>query len=195
MGITVGAALLAGGLSSRMGRSKSDLLLEGRTFAERISAELTGFSERLVSTGSRRVSVPGFLPVPDLHPGCGPIAGLEAVLSRCSSDAMLVVPCDLPLFKAELGYFLAEQLAEAYDAAVPATRDGRLHPTCSVYRKSCLPMIRQQLAAGDLRLYGLLDRLQVRIVPLEKTAFADELLTNVNTPQVYAALKQKLERG
>lgn len=195
MSITAGAALLAGGRSSRMGQDKAELLLEGRTFTERIAAELGGFPERLLSTGSRALSVPGFLPVPDLHPGCGPLAGLEAVLSRCRSDALLVVPCDLPLFTAELGHFLAGQLAEPYDAVIPAARDGRLHPACGVYRKSCLAAVERQLAAGELRLYSLLDRLRVLQVPLEGTAFEDGLLANINTPQAYAALKEKLKAG
>ena len=195
MSITIGAALLAGGLSSRMGQSKAELLLEGRTFTERIAAELGGYPERLLSTGSRAISVPGFLPVPDLHPGCGPVAGLEAVLSRCRSDALLVVPCDLPLFRAELGHFLAGQLTGQYDAVIPTTRDGRLHPTCGVYCKSCLLAVEQNLAAGNFRLHGLLDKLRVRRVPLEGTEFDDGLLTNVNTPQAYTALQQKLREG
>ncbi len=179
----IGAALLSGGQSRRMGRDKSRLLLDGQPFQTRIAAQLDGFPELLLSVGSTLREEPGFRPIPDIFPSCGPLGGLHALLAACRSDALLIVSCDLPLFQRELGLFLAAQLTEAYSAVVPVTWDGRIHPLCGVYRKTLLPEIESRLRAGNRRMVSLLEAVPTRYVPLEGTPFPDRWLTNVNTPQ------------
>ena len=62
----IGAALLSGGQSRRMGRDKSRLLLDGQPFQTRIAAQLDGFPELLLSVGSTLREEPGFRPIPDI---------------------------------------------------------------------------------------------------------------------------------
>ena len=47
--MTIGAVILAGGKSSRMGCSKADLLLDGNSFLDKIAEELSEFPELLIS--------------------------------------------------------------------------------------------------------------------------------------------------
>lgn len=180
----IGAALLAGGQSRRMGRDKAQLLLDGQSFQARVAAQLSGFPERLLSIapGDPR-ELPGFRPVPDIFPGCGPLGGLHALLTACRSDALLALSCDLPLFRRELALFLIQQLTDSHAAVVPVTRDGRAHPLCAVYRKTLLPELESRLQAGELRVMALLDAIPTRWVPLESAPFPDRWLANINTPQ------------
>lgn len=183
---TFGAALFAGGKSRRMGKDKAELRYEGKTFLHHVAEEMDGFTEKLLSVddASRYASLSSWEHVEDPSENCGPLGGLCAVLKHCHSDALLVATCDLPRYRAELGSWLCEQLAEPYDAVVPMTEDG-IHPLCAVYRKRCLEAFLQQLEAGDYRIRHALDTLRVNYVPAgEKAA----MLANINTPEEYQAL-------
>ena len=189
----VGAALLAGGESRRMGRDKNMLPFGAETFQAHIAAQLTDFPERLLSVGGQTYTLPGFTTVPDLLPGRGPLGGLYSLLTVCRSEALLLVPCDVPLFSGELAHFLAQALTEEWEAVIPVTRDGREHPVCGVYRKAILPRLRAQLESGDGRMRTLLAALSTRRLPLSETPFPDRCLTNVNTPQIYEALLKETD--
>ena len=187
---SVGAVILAGGGSRRMGTDKAALTLEGLRFLDRVAGELSGYPERLVSVRSlsSAPACPGFAAVADWFPGCGPLGGLHAALSVCRSDYLLTVACDMPLFRRELGEFLTLFLSPAVDACVPVDRTGRVHPLCAVYGKSALPVLEQQLRSGDYRLTAALERLRVQYVPLDHSAYGDETVANVNTRAEYLAL-------
>ncbi len=187
----VGAALLAGGKSRRMGQDKNLLPFGAETFQAHIAAQLADFPERLLSIGAQSYHLPGFTSVPDLLPGRGPLGGLFSLLSFCRSEALLVVPCDVPLFSGELAHFLARSLTPEWEAVVPVTRDGREHPACGVYRKTVLPGLQARLESGDSRMYAFLASLRTCRVCLQDTPFPDRCLTNVNTPQAYAALLEE----
>lgn len=79
---TICAALFAGGASRRMGTDKALLPWRGSTLVRYLAGELGFFSEKLLSAQQ-----PSLLPgadwrlVPDLRPGCGPLAALESVLT------------------------------------------------------------------------------------------------------------------
>jgi len=49
--IKIGAVILAGGKSRRMGTNKASLSYEGQSFLERITKELACFDEIILSTG------------------------------------------------------------------------------------------------------------------------------------------------
>ena len=186
----IGAVILAGGESRRMGADKAALTLDGQRFLDRIAGELSGWPERLVSVRSVDIApaCPGFASVADWFPGCGPLGGLHAALSACRSDYLLAVACDMPLFRRELGEFLTLFLSPELDACVPVDRSGRVHPLCAVYGKSALPVLERQLRSGDYRLTAALDRLRVKYVPLAHSAYGDETVANVNTRAEYHAL-------
>lgn len=188
----IGAALLAGGKSRRMGSDKRNLTFGGQTFLEQIGGQLLEFPERLLSLhGAADCGLEGFLPVPDAFPGCGPLGGLYTVLRVCRSDALLVVSCDMPRYERSLGLLLAGRLADGYDAVIAVTRDGREHPLCGVYRKTAAGPLEAQLQAGQLRMTKALAKLRVRRVCLEGTGFSDRCLSNINTRAEY----QRLLRG
>ena len=193
---SVGAVVLAGGESRRMGTDKAALTLDGQRFLNRVAGELSGYPERLVSVRSPEAApvCPGFTVVTDRFPGCGPLGGLHAALSVCRSDWLLAVACDMPLFRRELGEFLALFLSPAVDACVPVDRAGRIHPLCTIYGRSALPVLERQLRSGDFRLTAALEALRVNYVPLCHSAYGDETVANINTSAEYAALLSRRSR-
>lgn len=192
---TVGALLLAGGQSRRMGRDKRALPFAGARFVDLVTRELGSYPERLFSVAdSQEVPPPGFTVVSDQRPGCGPLGGIVAGLEVCHCDALLAVACDMPLFRAGLARYLEAFLCDSYDAFLIADRTGRVHPLCGIYRKTALPILNEQLRAGQYRLMRALERLQVKYVPLEHSAYPDRLLTNVNTWEEYQNLLRSERR-
>ena len=84
--------ILCGGKSSRMGQDKALLQLNGETLlqrAVRLGHQL-GAAQVLISRNQS-----GF--IQDQVQNAGPMAGIAAALSHCSSRWLLVLPIDMPL--------------------------------------------------------------------------------------------------
>ena len=187
--MTVGTVLLAGGASRRMGTDKAKLKIDDTDFLTKIASQLGGFDERLLSVahpGDRDVP-DGFEEVPDIYTGRGPIGGLFAALSRCRSDALLAVSCDLPLFDRSFADYLLAN-ADGCDVLIPRTPDERAHPLCAVWQKDCAPVLAAHLRSGDCRLMNAAEQLDVKYISPGDFA---RCLTNVNTPEDYKALFPK----
>jgi molybdenum cofactor guanylyltransferase len=85
----VNAFVLAGGRSTRMGRDKALLELEGHPLIDHALAKLRalGFSPRIAGS---RPDLASFAPfVPDNYPQQGPLGGIEAALAATANPEML----------------------------------------------------------------------------------------------------------
>ena len=72
--------------------------------------------------------------------------------------------------------------------------DGFRHPLAAAYRTSVLPVARELIEVGRLRLAGLADRVVTRVLNEADLRPADpelQSLRNVNTPEEYAAALAK----
>lgn len=178
-----GAVLLAGGKSRRMGQCKALLEVEGETLLQRTVRLLDGFSELWLSANDSALAegLPVQL-VADNHPGCGPLAGLEAALSVTDKEALVCVSCDLPHLTAAVPELLLQSLTEEADAAVCVDSTGRVHPLCGIYRKRTLTLIRQLLEQDQRRMMAFLRQINCVYV---KTGgiLPDEVFCNWNTPE------------
>ncbi|MCZ8517761.1 molybdenum cofactor guanylyltransferase [Paenibacillus filicis] len=192
--------ILAGGQNRRMnGRSKALLTLEGRTFLERQLRELSRICgellliapdrapfERELAPYGGRVTV-----LPDLHPGQGPLAGLEAALTAAGGDELWLVGCDMPYVSAEAAIALRElRQANTADAAV-ARVSGRVHPLHGIYHRSGLPVVQAMLGEQVSRFMLYLDRVQLSVA--EEAYFTERgigtnFVRNVNDPEDYVRL-------
>lgn len=187
---TVGALILAGGMARRMHwQNKALLQLEDRTFLSRLEEALQDFDEKLISVRDAAwTSGSAFVPVPDQIPGRGPLEGLRCALQACRSDALIVVPCDVPFFTAEAAAALVAA-GEGYDAVICKDGSGHLHPLCALYSRNCLPVIEEMAAQGNFRIMGIFDRVNSRVLDLGSANLPDALLTNVNDPQTLELLR------
>jgi len=135
------------------------------------SVALVGPPEQLAGLGLRVV--------PDLRPGQGPLAGIEAALASTAADWALVVACDMPRLSPRLlaGLVSAARSSEA-DAVVGASERGP-EPMCAVWRRErVLPQVRLALDQGRRKLHELLSRLHVE----EWRPAGGDWFENINTP-------------
>lgn len=179
----IGAAILCGGKSSRMGRDKSQCTLFSRSFLELISNELSEFSEMLISSGEREGGVR------DVYPARGPLGGIYSLLLAAKSNSILIVSCDIPLFSRELACFLISNMSEDTDAII-CTCKGNVHPLCGIYSKSCIPVLREQLESEDYKVLSALNRLKTKYIDVSQFGY---MLTNINTQAQLSALTQNGE--
>lgn len=188
---TYGTLILAGGKGRRMGgQNKALLQLEQKTFLSRLADALSGFEEKLISLQDASWLVDSsFSPVFDEETDRGPIEGLRRALSLCSSDALLVVACDIPLFSKELAAALI-QASEGFDAVICQDRTGKLHPLCGIYSKQCLPVIEALISQENYRVTSIMKMVSSTVFSLGDSVFPDMLLSNVNTPEALASLNR-----
>lgn len=193
---TIGALILAGGTARRMGgQNKALLQLDDRTFISMIEEALSGFDEKLISVRDEAGAAGStFMPVFDQVSGRGPLEGLRCALHVCRSDGLIVVPCDVPFFTAEVAAALIAA-GEGYDAVVCRDLLGYLHPLCALYTRNCLPVIEEMVAQGNFRILGIFDRVNGTVLDMNTANLSDELLTNINEPQTLEALRSDMTKN
>ncbi len=181
-----GAVILAGGQSRRMGKNKAELKMDERSFLDILVNELECFDELMVSVDMivRHPEIK-YPMVEDLYHDCGPISGVYSALRKSVSDALLVVPCDVPLFSRTLAMDMIACLDAETDAVIAVTEDGREHPLCGVYRKNCLNKLGECLKSGLYRMRDVLLKLHVKTYMTEGKSWR---IQNVNTPEEYERL-------
>jgi molybdopterin-guanine dinucleotide biosynthesis protein A len=186
--------ILAGGRSSRMATSKALLPFGGEPLLVHIVRRLQPlFSELIVvgAPGQQLPHVPATV-VRDDEPYQGPVGGLYYGLRRISYDSAFVISCDAPFASPALVSHLV-RIRDHYDIVVPLW-DGRYQPLFAVYHRQVVPVLEEQLQAGDLRPVSLFDKVTTRIVDeADIRRFDPEgaSFINMNTPGEYAAALER----
>jgi molybdopterin-guanine dinucleotide biosynthesis protein A len=186
---TATGAVMAGGKSSRFGRDKALLTVNGETLLARALRVLAGVTEEQIVIGPpERKSQAGTVQVvPDEYPESGPLGGIYTALHAASHELLLVVACDMPFLNPHLLAFLLT-LAPDYDVVLPRP-DGRGEQLHAVYRRSCLDPIRRQLDRGDFKVDRFFGEVRVRFVDEDELRRCDGDLRsfqNVNTIEDWA---------
>jgi molybdenum cofactor guanylyltransferase len=167
-----------------MGRDKALLEIEGQALVQRIVAVLARVTgEILLSCNHPHCYASlGIRCVQDLFPGQGPLAGLHASFHATHREEILVVACDMPRVSESLlrALLLSDR---GWDAVVPCSSDGRVHPLCALYRRTCLPSLTERLTRGENKAQTFLNEsgLQVRLLHPQEGGYADENLININS--------------
>lgn len=187
------AVLLAGGQSCRMGFDKAFLRVGGKSVAQLLAARLRTLTDQvLLSANDPSAYTPLGLPIVlDIYAGSGPMAGLHAAMLHSQRPLMLVLACDLPRVPAVLLRNIIES-SPGFDAVIPITPDGGLHPVCAVYRRTCLPVVERNLRSGMHRMVSLLDEpgLRVRQLTAAEGGFSDTDLLDLNSPDDYEEFRR-----
>jgi molybdopterin-guanine dinucleotide biosynthesis protein A len=181
-------AVLVGGASTRMGRDKATLPVQGIAMAERVARVLASCLERVTIIG--RPDTPplaGFPFVADTHAQRAPIVGLCAALRAARTSAVLVAACDLPDIDPAIALALLALAPAGGGAEIVAfTGSDGPEPLLAIYRTSLVPDIESRIAAGRLALRDLVRAHRAALLPLELARSADPQLRsfrNVNRPQ------------
>lgn len=190
----VSGIILAGGLSSRLGRDKTLLSFNNETLIERTIRVLRDVVDEIIiaSNHTSKYNLPGMVEVPDTFPGMGPLGGMHAGLMTAKHEHAFVISSDMPFFSGELVRFLLERRG-GYDVVVPEIKK-RWEPLCAVYSKSCVGHIEKCLYSNVKQVYQFYQHVNVLKVgegELAQVGRLEEMFYNLNTPEDYGIVMQR----
>jgi molybdopterin-guanine dinucleotide biosynthesis protein A len=194
--------VLAGGKSSRMGRNKALVELGGVPLVAIAMAKLRAVcSEVFILSGQTELAGFGSL-VPDLHPGCGPLAGIEAGLRHTATAWSLFLAVDMPFVSTEfLGAWIQSVLRLPSARLALFTVDGVAQPTLCLVHRELVPLVERAVLRGESRVLPVLLGAAAELaahseaglsgVLLHRAIADDGQFANVNTPD---DLREAMER-
>ncbi|MES1242867.1 MAG: molybdenum cofactor guanylyltransferase [Acidobacteriota bacterium] len=170
--------VLAGGASSRMGRDKALLEIEGETLLARAARRLGEVCEEVLVADAGRLGG-----IPD-GPGRGPAAGVLGAARARPGRALLALAVDLPFVTVPL---LEELAGSEADLAIPGWSGGP-EPLCALYGPAALAVLEERVSRGELSLWSLPEAPGLRVRRLEEAElrrFGDpaRLFLNLNRPE------------
>lgn len=191
--LPIAGAVLSGGRSSRMGRPKDLLELpSGLTMLEHVVKTVGELFDSVVIAGPERRLGKGLAKqihfVPDEHPGCGPLSGIEAILESGVADAYIIVACDQPYVTGDL---LNRLIPSAAISMGCYKLESELYPLPGYFHSGLLCAVRYQL--GEDKRYSLK---QLHDTVAGATVEAEpgmlHALSSINTPYQYDQLNDGL---
>ena len=181
--MTLAAAVLAGGASRRMGRTKALIDIDGVAMADRVIAAARGVGAEpvfLVGGDADELETLDAAVVPDDHPGEGPVGGVLTALRHVAgrSDRVVVLSCDLPAIETETLWPLVQ--AEAGDgfSRVWVAAADRLEPMVAIWSVDARERIQELFDSGERALHAVIRGLPHAAVTVDPAG-----LHNVNSPE------------
>ena len=161
--------ILAGGKSSRLGRSKALQAISGKILIQWVIDRLALISTEIIIATAHGEEIPcssdvRLRTVADIHPGKGPLAGIYSGLTASSSSRAVVASCDAPFVSVGLLAYMI-QTCPGFDIVVPRIKE-KLEPLCAVYSKNCLAPVRELLEQNELKI--------IELYPLVKVSYIEE---------------------
>ena len=186
------AFILAGGKSSRMGRDKAFLEVDGRTLLEAALGLAQTVTDDIQVVGDRgRLSAFKNV-IEDLYPNRGPLGGIHAALKSSTAELNLMLAVDLPFLEGGFLEYLVSTARQSQATVTVPRADGGLQPLCAVYRRPFAESAEQALRAGENKIDKLFVPADTRVLEeneLKQAGFSAEIFRNVNTPDDWEQAK------
>jgi molybdopterin-guanine dinucleotide biosynthesis protein A len=180
----VGGYVLAGGRSSRMGRDKALLELAGKPLIEHAVTKLRRVCAEvsiLAGAEGEHAGLARFaLVVHDIHPGCGPISGIEAALAHTTHDWNLILAVDVPFLPTAL---LDRWLGQVVDGSARGVRIALFsvlsvpQPTLLLIHREAAAPIARAVAGGEWKLVSALEDAAQELAKADDRSFEQVLST------------------
>jgi molybdopterin-guanine dinucleotide biosynthesis protein A len=173
--------ILVGGQSSRMGRDKALLVLDGTSVVLRIARAVAAAAGSVTLIGDpKKYGSLGYPVHADVFTGFGPLAGVHAALGVSGADWNLIVACDMPEVEPDFLISLIEKAEQSEaDCVLPAGESGRPEPLCGVYHRRSHETIQRALESGTRKVLDGLAGLRVEVLKVTGSG----PFRNINTPR------------
>ena len=174
--------LLAGGMSSRMGREKGSMLIGKRMMYEYPLAILESVCDKILISSCQP------LPGQSTHPTVcdqvreiGPIGGIHTCLEHSSTDLNIILSYDMPMVNEGLLRYLIAQ-SQGWDMLVPAMHPERPEPLCALYRKSMTGIFGKMIEEKKYAVHQLIPMVSSLVLNIkpEMKFYHPDLFLNIN---------------
>jgi molybdopterin-guanine dinucleotide biosynthesis protein len=190
-------ALLAGGLSTRMGEDKAFAPFQGGTLLEWMRDLTAPLFPHVfvVAREPARFHDLGIPVVNDALPEIGSAVGVYSAVLASPTERVICLACDMPFVTPRLLWALADG-STGLDVFVPRHGD-YLQPLCAVYSKGTLDAYREFIVSGGRRIVDIYPDLNMDYLDIDDGRFGDpaKLFVNMNTPVDLEAARRALEDG
>ncbi len=188
----VSIAILAGGKSSRMGRDKSFVELEGKPLIGHVIERVSQLSLpiTIIANHPQAYQVFGIPVFTDVLTERSSLGGLYSAIYHSQTEYTLCVACDMPFLNPMLLNYMISVSTDG-DAVVPMIGE---HPQGlhAIYRKTCLAPMLQELKNNHLKIrefYRLVNTHRIDEATLRQYDHDLRSFANVNTPEALEAVK------
>ncbi len=192
----ISAFVVAGGKSSRMGRDKAFIELEGRSLLQRVLTLAQAVSDKIAIVGDPE-KFASFAPVvPDVFVAAGPLGGIHAALQTTTTDLNLVLAVDMPFLDVAFVHYLVEQARTSSEWVLVPSVEGRLQPLCALYQRGFAAIAETALRAGRNKIDALFAQVPTRILDESQwtpLGFSPAIFRNLNTPDDLQQVLKKSE--
>lgn len=185
--------VLAGGKSTRMGRSKHQIDYHGLPQLKYCVNLLSSFNipvfVSLRAGQSRDLGIHGVAVIEDQVENSGPMGAILSAFAFAPTAAWLVMACDMPFVTRET----ILDLINSRDPLVPVTAflsaNQQMEPLLAIYEPSSRSLLQDCMDRGERSLRAAFGLMDYHGICAER---ADEL-TNINTPEEYLAARERLK--
>jgi molybdopterin-guanine dinucleotide biosynthesis protein A len=188
-------AILAGGESSRMGKSKAGLRVDNIAILSWLLRKFRWDGPTLLVTSPGREHPSGCSDfdseVVDPVAGVGPIRGLLTALENVTTQMLVVATVDMPMVEREqLLWLVSELIAKPQAAGCMCRNEKEVQPFPSAWRCDLArKIVREHFDAGRRSVYSLQDHSNV-IVADAPVAWPTSTWLNLNYPRDLEELKK-----
>jgi molybdopterin-guanine dinucleotide biosynthesis protein A len=177
--------ILAGGKSTRFGKNKALVELDGIRLIERVIRVMGSVFQRLIilTNSPHEYSYLNLPMVEDSIKGLGPIGGLYTGLESISDDAGFFVACDMPFLSESLIRHMVE-IRDDFDVVLPKI-DWKIEALHGLYNKSCLPTIKELIDSHEYQVIRFFPKVHVKYLGENEIREFDPQLKsffNINKP-------------
>jgi len=202
----LGAVVLSGGSSRRMGRDKSQLLFRGRTLLENVVERVARVCHPIVVAGidsfdyQNSKLTTSF--VTDQYRDCGPLEGIRAGLA-CLAPSVnwaFVSACDAPEINPDLIRWMTSFIEiqdESCEAIIPVDGD-RIYGLTAMYRTNLAAEIESLIQSGERRVKFLASHFKATLIDVRQFSAVDRALdsfANINDLADYQRLLERESSG
>lgn len=157
----IGGYVFAGGRSSRMGRDKALLELAGKPLLRHAVKKLRRvcMDVRVLSANAEFAEYAPI--VPDIHPNCGPLGGMEAALAHSIFDWNLFMPVDMPFLPSVflLNWIRQTLMLEKRGMRLAMfTVNGVPQPALTMIHRDAIPFVMSAMERREFKLYPVLEQ-------------------------------------
>lgn len=200
--------ILAGGKSTRMGKNKSLLILNGKTVIERVVDLMKSvFSQVIIISNTPEdyiyINIPIFK---DVYEYKGPLAGIHSGLYNSKTEANFIISCDIPLMTEKMIKYIVDY--KTNDLITVCKADGFIQQLVGKYSRAVLPVVEdllqqstkeigcQEQTKEKCAVLSLLDKVGVNIIEAEKLAIYQKYLYyNMNRTEDYLFVQKTISNN
>jgi len=172
------AVILAGGKSTRMKQDKALVKLNNKTLLNHQIDTLSPIFNEIIISANINYNC-DYKIINDINKNKGPIGGIYSVLQNIKTEKVFIIAVDMPYITQDIINKLINN-CNNYDITIPKINN-RIEPTCAIYSKKCISVIKKQLTLNNYKLTNFISICKTNYVSFTENDL--NYFKNLNYPE------------